>query len=91
VVDCSHANSQKNPRLQPLVLHDCAHQIQRGNRCIVGVMIESFPEEGDQPIPAVLSTLKYGCSVTDACIGWEDTVTMLRETRNLLKGVLLKQ
>jgi len=88
VVDCSHANSLKNPRLQPLVLQDCAHQILRGNRSIIGVMVESFLEEGNQPIPVDLSTLKYGCSVTDACIGWADTVTMLKETRNLLKEVL---
>jgi 3-deoxy-7-phosphoheptulonate synthase len=91
VVDCSHANSQKNPRLQPLVLHDCAHQILRGNASIIGVMVESFLEEGSQPIPADLTTLKYGCSVTDACLGWEDTATMLRETRGLLKDVLPKR
>ncbi|WP_243382243.1 3-deoxy-7-phosphoheptulonate synthase [Geothrix alkalitolerans] len=88
VVDCSHANSHKNPRLQPLVLQDCAHQIRRGNSSIVGVMVESFLEEGNQPIPADLSTLRYGCSVTDACLGWDDTAAMLRETRNLLKEVL---
>ena len=91
VVDCSHANSLKNPRLQSAVLQDCAHQIQRGNRSIVGVMIESFLEEGNQPIPTDLATLKYGCSVTDACLGWEDTASMLRETRNLLKAVLPKR
>jgi 3-deoxy-7-phosphoheptulonate synthase len=88
VVDCSHANSLKNPRVQALVLQDCAHQIQRGNGSIIGVMIESFLEEGNQPIPADLSTLKYGCSVTDACIGWEDTASMLREARATLKEIL---
>jgi len=91
VVDCSHANSLKNPRLQPLVLHDCAHQILRGNKSIVGVMVESFLEEGNQPIPSDLAQLRYGCSVTDACLGWEDTVTMLRETRSLLREVLPKR
>jgi 3-deoxy-7-phosphoheptulonate synthase len=90
-VDCSHANSLKNPRLQSAVFQYCAHQIQRGNRCIVGVMNESFLEEGNQPIPADLSTLRYGCSVTDACIGWEDAVTMFRETRNQLKEALPKR
>ena len=88
VVDCSHANSLKNPKLQPLVLQDCAHQILRGNKSIIGVMAESFLEEGNQPIPADLSTLRYGCSVTDACLGWADTADMLRDTRNLLKDVL---
>jgi len=91
VVDCSHANSHKNPRLQPLVLQDCAHQILRGNRSIVGMMVESFLEEGSQPIPADLATLRYGCSVTDACLGWDDTAAMLRETRNLLKDHLPKR
>jgi 3-deoxy-7-phosphoheptulonate synthase len=91
VVDCSHANSLKNPRLQPLVLQDCAHQILRGNRSIVGAMVESFIEEGNQPIPEDLSTMRYGCSVTDACLGWEDTVAMLRETRHLLKDLLPKR
>ena len=88
VVDCSPANSLKNPRLQPLVLQDCVHQIMQGNRSIIGVMVESFLVEGNQAIPEDLSTLRYGCSVTDACLGWEDTVTMLRETRNLLKDIL---
>lgn len=91
VVDCSHANSLKNPKLQPLVLQDCAHQILRGNRSIVGVMVESFLEEGNQPIPSDLTQLRYGCSVTDACLGWEDTAAMLREARNLLKDVLPKR
>ena len=91
VVDCSHANSQKNPSLQPLVLQDCVHQIVRGNRSIVGVMVESFLDEGNQPIPADLSTLRYGCSVTDACLGWEDTVAMIREARGLLKEALPKR
>lgn len=91
VVDCSHANSHKNPKLQPLVLQDCAHQILRGNGSIVGVMVESFLEEGSQPIPADLATLRYGCSVTDACLGWEDTAAMIRDTRNLLKEALPKR
>ena len=91
VVDCSHANSQKNPRLQPLVLQDCAYQILRGNGSIVGVMVESFLEEGNQPIPSDLATLRYGCSVTDACLGWDDTATMLRATRTLLMETLPKR
>jgi len=91
VVDCSHANSQKNPRLQPLVLQDCAYQILRGNGSIVGVMVESFLEEGNQPIPSDLATLRYGCSVTDACLGWDDTATMLRATRTLLLETLSKR
>jgi 3-deoxy-7-phosphoheptulonate synthase len=78
VVDCSHANSYKKPDLQPLVMSDVIQQIRHGNDSLVGVMIESNIVSGNQPIPADLSQLKYGCSVTDGCIGWEDTESMLR-------------
>ncbi len=88
VVDCSHANSWKKPELQPLVMKDVVHQIREGNRSVVGLMIESFLEAGNQPIPDDLSKLKYGCSVTDACIGWDTTVEMLRGAREVLREVL---
>jgi 3-deoxy-7-phosphoheptulonate synthase len=88
VVDCSHANSYKKPELQPLVMQDCINQIRVGNRSIVGVMIESFIEAGNQPIPDDLSKLKYGCSVTDACVDWPTTETMIREARTALRGLL---
>ena len=73
VVDCSHANSNKDHNVQPLVLDDVTHQIRDGNRSICGVMIESNINEGNQSIPEDLSQLKYGVSVTDACICWEST------------------
>jgi len=92
VVDCSHANSYKKPELQPLVMQDCVHQIcaQRaaGHRSIVGLMIESFIEAGNQPIPADLSQLKYGCSVTDACVDWPTTEKMIRDADAALRSVL---
>ncbi len=88
VVDCSHANSWKKPELQPLVLRDVVHQIRDGNRSIVGLMIESFLEAGSQPIPADLAALRYGCSVTDACVSWDTTVEMIRSAREILKPVL---
>jgi 3-deoxy-7-phosphoheptulonate synthase len=88
VVDCSHANSWKKPELQPLVMRDVVHQIREGNRSVVGVMIESFIEPGNQPIPDDLSRLKYGCSVTDACIGWDTTVEMLRGAQPVLREAL---
>ncbi|MEZ5579899.1 MAG: 3-deoxy-7-phosphoheptulonate synthase [Candidatus Competibacteraceae bacterium] len=88
VVDCSHANSFKDPAMQPLVMRDCVHQIMEGNRSIVGVMIESNLGAGNQSIPADRSQLKYGVSVTDACVDWATTETMLRETHAKLKGVL---
>ncbi len=88
VVDCSHANSWKNPEYQPLVMRDVIHQIREGNSSVVGTMIESFIEAGNQKIPADLSQLKYGCSVTDACVSWETTVDMLRQARETLRGIL---
>ena len=84
VVDCSHANSYKKPELQPLVMSDVIQQIKHGNRSLVGVMIESNIVAGNQPIPADLTQLKYGCSVTDGCIGWEDTVEMLQRAHKEL-------
>ncbi len=88
VVDCSHANSWKKPELQPLVMRDVVHQIREGNRSVVGLMIESFIEAGSQPIPADPSKLRYGCSVTDACVSWETTAEMLRSSAPILREVL---
>jgi 3-deoxy-7-phosphoheptulonate synthase len=88
VVDCSHANSFKDPYVQPLVMSDCVHQIREGNQSIVGLMIESNIEGGNQPIPNDLSKLRYGCSVTDPCIDWLNTETMIRTAADSLKEVL---
>ena len=88
VVDCSHANSNKDHNVQPLVLDDIAHQIKDGNRSICGVMIESNINEGNQSIPDDLSQLKYGVSVTDACISWESTERSLKKVANTLSGYL---
>jgi 3-deoxy-7-phosphoheptulonate synthase len=78
VVDCSHANSYKKPELQPLVMTDVINQLVHGNSSLVGVMIESNIVAGNQKIPADLAELKYGCSVTDACIDWDTTEKMLK-------------
>jgi 3-deoxy-7-phosphoheptulonate synthase len=88
VVDCSHANSFKNPELQPLVMADVVNQVRFGNKSLVGVMIESNIVAGKQSIPEDLSQLKYGCSVTDGCVGWETTEKMIRDTAAQLRGVL---
>ena len=88
VVDCSHANSFKDPAMQPLVMRDCTHQIMEGNQSIVGLMIESNIGWGSQSLPADRSQLKYGVSITDACVDWETTEKMLRETHAKLKTVL---
>jgi len=91
VVDCSHANSFKKPELQPLVMSDVVNQVRLGNRSLVGAMIESNLVAGNQPIPSDLSQLKYGCSVTDACVDWETTEKMLRDAAGLLRDVLPKR
>jgi 3-deoxy-7-phosphoheptulonate synthase len=88
VIDCSHANSSRDPLLQPLVMADCVHQIREGNRSIVGLMIESNIESGSQPIPEDRSKLRYGCSVTDPCVDWPTTEKMIRAAREILKDVL---
>ena len=79
MIDCSHGNSNKDHVNQKKVLADVAVQIQHGNNSIIGVMLESNLEEGNQPIPDDLDDLKYGVSVTDACIDWNTTEIILRE------------
>lgn len=88
VVDCSHANSWKKPEKQPLVMRDVLHQIRDGNRSVVGFMVESFIEPGNQPIPKDRSQLRYGCSVTDPCLSWKATEEMLRAAQQILREVL---
>jgi 3-deoxy-7-phosphoheptulonate synthase len=73
VVDCSHGNSNKDYRLQPIVFENIIQQILNGNTSMVGMMLESHISEGNQSIPVDLSELKYGVSVTDKCINWEET------------------
>jgi 3-deoxy-7-phosphoheptulonate synthase len=91
VVDCSHANSMKDPSLQPLVFMDCVHQIKEGNRSIVGLMLESHLNPGNQPIPDDRSQLRYGVSVTDACIGWNTTRELLLRAHAELASVLAQR
>jgi 3-deoxy-7-phosphoheptulonate synthase len=85
MVDCSHANSEKNHEKQPLVLENVVGQIIDGNQSISGVMIESFIEGGNQSIPKDLSQLKYGLSITDKCIDWVTTERILLEAHGRLK------
>ena len=91
MVDCSHANSDKQPELQPLVVDNVANQILEGNSSIVGLMIESNLKAGNQSIPSDLTQLEYGVSVTDGCIDWETTETCLRSMRDKLKDNLTER
>ncbi|KAF2157216.1 3-deoxy-7-phosphoheptulonate synthase [Myriangium duriaei CBS 260.36] len=80
MVDCSHGNSLKNHKNQPKVSKELADQIAGGEQAIMGVMIESHINEGAQKVPAEgKAGLKYGVSITDACIHWEDTEKVLEE------------
>ena len=88
MIDCSHANSSKNPDVQPLVLKDVTHQILEGNESIIGIMLESFINAGNQQIPQDLRKLEYGVSVTDACIDWETTEQSLIKMAEKLKDIL---
>jgi 3-deoxy-7-phosphoheptulonate synthase len=88
MVDCSHANSNKRPELQPLVAENITNQILAGNTSIVGLMIESNLEAGNQSIPENLEELLYGVSVTDGCIDWQSTESCLREMREMLRDAL---
>jgi 3-deoxy-7-phosphoheptulonate synthase len=91
MVDCSHANSNKDPALQPLVMENVANQILEGNESIIGLMVESHLNWGCQAIPKDLADLQYGVSITDACIDWESTEKTLRGMHAKLKDVLPKR
>ncbi len=88
VIDCSHANSYKDHRLQPLVVTDVASQIANGNKSIVGLMLESHLNEGNQPLSKDPGQLRYGVSVTDKCMSWETTEKTLVEASNKLKTII---
>ncbi len=90
VVDCSHGNSSKDPARQPLVFADLVHQVLEGNRSIVGAMLESNLEAGSQPL-APREKLRYGVSITDACMDWVTTEKTLRAGRDKLRGVLAQR
>ncbi len=91
MIDCSHANSSKDPERQTLVMENVTNQVLEGNRSIIGLMVESNIGFGNQPIPEDLSELKYGVSVTDACIDWDTTATAVRATATKLRDVLPKR
>ncbi|KAH8815427.1 hypothetical protein F5884DRAFT_695758 [Xylogone sp. PMI_703] len=86
MVDCSHGNSLKNHKNQPKVAAVLAEQISKGEEAIMGVMIESNINEGNQKVPAEgKAGLKYGVSITDACIGWDDTEPVLELLANAVR------
>lgn len=88
MVDCSHANSNKDPNLQPLVMENITNQILEGNQSIVGVMVESHLKGGNQKMS---DNLEYGVSITDGCIDWDTTEKSLLSMADKLRDVLPKR
>ena len=86
MVDCSHANSEKDHRRQPAVAREVARQIEDGNDSIIGIMLESNLAEGNQRLT---ESLDYGVSITDACIGWDDTEALLTDLAERLEKPLI--
>ncbi|MCP2071706.1 UNVERIFIED_ORG: 3-deoxy-7-phosphoheptulonate synthase [Pseudomonas lini] len=82
MVDCSHANSGKDPLRQPQVFNDVLEQRLQGNRALVGMMLESHLFEGCQPLSP---SMRYGVSVTDGCLGWDATEQLLRQAHRKLQ------
>lgn len=87
MIDCSHGNSNKDHRNQPGVAKVVGEQLRAGEKSIIGVMIESNINEGNQKVPAEgPAALKKGVSITDACINWEATVTTLKDLAEAVRA-----
>jgi len=92
IVDCSHANSRKKHRAQALVWQDVINQRIDGNEALIGLMLESNLHEGQQKNKADLADMKYGVSITDACISWETTEQLIKSAHEqLYRHLHLKQ
>ncbi|TYG33540.1 3-deoxy-7-phosphoheptulonate synthase [Lonepinella koalarum] len=86
MIDCSHANSNKDYRLQPSVAENALQQLVNGSRSIIGLMLESNINAGNQSAEQPVNEMKYGVSITDACIDWETTDELLRKIADGLKN-----
>lgn len=86
MIDCSHANSGKNPENQVRVAEDVYQQIEAGNTSIIGLMVESNLTAGNQPFPQPKENLQYGVSITDGCIDWESTEALIRKCHEVLES-----
>jgi len=84
MVDCSHAQTSKDYTRQPAVLHALVDQIRAGSNAIMGAMLESNIEAGNQPLSSDRSKLKYGVSITDPCIDWPTTERCLLDAASAL-------
>lgn len=86
MIDCSHGNSNKDYRRQPIIAEEAVRQIMAGNESIIGLMLESNIYAGNQSADQLISEMKYGVSITDACIDWETTEQLLRKLADVLKN-----
>ncbi len=91
MVDCSHGNSHKQAEKQTEVLKEVGRQIRGGNQSLIGVMLESNLQPGNQPLSGDGKELQYGVSITDPCLGWEATAMALRKLRDDVKDALHKR
>ena len=91
MVDCSHANSRKDPKNQPNVAAALARQIASGSPHVMGIMLESFLLPGRQDVPADRNAFTYGQSITDACLGWEETLPVLQDVARASRARRTKQ
>jgi 3-deoxy-7-phosphoheptulonate synthase len=87
MVDCSHANSEKDPSRQPEVLDSVLQQVEQGASSIHAFMIESHLHAGSQSFPRPLNELEYGVSITDGCIDWSTTQSCLRRAAEVVDKV----
>jgi len=85
VVDCSHANSEKDFRNQAIVWDDVIQQRASGNKALTGLMLESNLNEGNQKNTGNLDNLKYGVSITDSCISWKTTENLIRSAHERIR------
>ena len=88
MIDCSHANSNKDPSRQPTIARAVVNQIRGGNASIMGLMLESNLYPGSQKLAGNRASLRYGVSITDACIDWQTTETLLIEAAATLRDPL---
>lgn len=90
MIDCSHGNSNKDYRHQPIVAEDALQQIVDGNQSIIGLMLESHLFAGNQSAEQPVSKMKYGVSITDACMDWDTSEKLLRQMARKLKRIKSK-
>lgn len=90
IIDCSHDNSRRDPLKQPFVMHSVLKEMVEEmdnsfKHTVQGFIIESFLERGNQPLPKEISQLKYGVSITDACLDWKTSEALVREASHFLE------